>query len=103
MLFCYSCGNDDDETKDFLIGTWKHQFSTGYVYYTFNENGTGRYLEIDENEKHDDAFTYIHYPKECRIKLIEEGEVEYIYYEKVSDTQLLVYDFSDDVDVWIKQ
>ncbi len=48
MTFSVVACNDDElssesEIKDFLIGTWKYQFhDDGYVYYTFNKDGSGR-------------------------------------------------------------
>ena len=37
-----SCKDDDEEdsNKSKIVGTWKHTFSTGYVLWTFNSNGT---------------------------------------------------------------
>ena len=38
-----SCKDDDEDEKTggySIVGTWKHTFSTGYVLWTFNSNGT---------------------------------------------------------------
>ena len=104
-----ACSNDEPEPetgkKDFLVGTWKYQFyDDGFVYYTFNENGTGRVFEKDGGDiDQDDTFTYIHYPIEQRIKVFWYDDYENISYEKISNTRIIVYNFSDDVEIWEKQ
>ncbi len=106
-----ACSDDDDdeqkvESKDFLVGTWKYKFSDdGFVYYTFNEDGSGRVYENDGGHiDQDETFTYIHYSKEFRFKYIsEDGYIENVSYEKISDTRIIVYDFGDDVENWVKQ
>ncbi len=102
----FTACSDEDEPKDFLIGTWKYQFSDdGIVYYTFNADGSGRIFEKDGGYiDQDETFTYIHYPNECRFKcILEDGYTENISYEKISDTRIIIYDFSDGVENWVKQ
>lgn len=105
-----ACNNDEPESnsKDFLVGTWKYKFnSDGYVLYTFNKDGSGKSVENDEGEIDVATFSYIHYPQENLIKVFfdDEGdtEIEYVTYDKISDTRLIVYDFYDAVENWTKQ
>ncbi len=117
VLFCalicstfIACSDDekDPEEKDFLIGTWKYSWDKdgdeGYIYYIFNEDGTGRMFEFDNGQvEYDESFTYIHFPKESRVKYFIEGYSESVRYEKISDTRIVVFDLNDDVENWVKQ
>lgn len=119
VLFCIfisstfsACNNDDSapepksEDVDFLVGTWIYQFGEeDYCRYIFKEDGTGRAIEWDNNSiEGDDFFVYIHYPDEFRIKIIfSDDYIEDITYDKISNTRLIVYDFYDAVENWVKQ
>lgn len=108
-----ACSDDDNGPKgsdDFLVGTWKYQFDyAGYVYYTFNADGTGNITEYDDGQIDQQAkISYTHYPNESKIKVIifENGVIDEILtveYDKISDSRLIVYDFSDETELWEKQ
>lgn len=110
-----ACSSDDDEeptkgqtsgTNDFLVGKWKYQFSTGFVYYTFKADGTGSEVEYDEGYVDTDEFLYIHNPQECTIKFydIEDEDWDVVSYVKVSETKLITFeDDHDEPEEWIKQ
>ena len=53
-------GNEDGGTSN-ITGKWRYVFSTGYITYTFNADGTGSEVEIDyASENHADTFTYVY-------------------------------------------
>ena len=97
-----SCGGDDNKEDDILsiVGTWRYDFSSGYVLLTFNRDGTYTHREFDHGQWEDDkngkyvfvnnnlSFTY--YSK-ARGKDVSET------YEVISltTTQLLIKDFLD--------
>lgn len=74
-------GGNNTEVVESLVGQWKYTFSAGYQLVTFESNGKGTLLEI-ENEKVDymDAFTYT--------------------YDAKSNTLTLYYE-DDEPDVWV--
>ena len=53
MALCAaSCSDDDNDgggggTQGSIVGAWRYTFSTGYVEYVFNANGTGTEREYD--------------------------------------------------------
>ena len=59
-----SCKDDDEDEKTggySIVGTWKHTFSTGYVLWTFNSNGTCVWSEKDyASESYTDYETYVY-------------------------------------------
>ena len=98
--------NNENTEVPFYIGKWRYQFyEDGYVLYTFNTNGTGSYYEwdngsIDGNEK----FTYLWDEKTNRISFISEnGESIVVEYKKISNKSIIVYDFGDSEEIWIKE
>ena len=63
FVSCSSDDNDDDggnktEFVESLAGTWKKDFSTGYELITFKSNGKGTMKEFDEDEYHEESFSY---------------------------------------------
>lgn len=68
-----SCDKDDDDDKDnggpgteagvnlSIVGIWKYTFSSGYITYTFNANGTGSEIEVDHaSGNHASNFSYVY-------------------------------------------
>ena len=105
-LILTKISNNENTEVPFYIGKWRYQFyEDGYVLYTFNTNGTGSYYEwdngsIDGNEK----FTYLWDEKKNRISFISEnGESIVVEYERISNKSIIVYDFGDSEEIWIKE
>lgn len=74
-----SCSKDEKENVptqgSSIIGTWRHEFSSGYIMMFFSSNNTGYYQEYDEEDgglrrKHN--FTYIYSESQQRLVLIED-------------------------------
>lgn len=101
-----SCDKDDDEGNgnsggtSALVGTWRHEFSSGYILVTFKSDGTGSWKEIDyDSESFMDKFDYEYDKKEEVLTLwYEDGDTEewYVSFES-SNTMYL------DDDKFIKQ
>ena len=73
-----SCKDDDDEdsNKSKIVGTWKHTFSTGYVLWTFNSNGTCVWSEKDyASVSYTDYGTYTYQDGVLVVYMGDEGEV----------------------------
>ena len=73
-----SCKDDDDEdsNKSKIVGTWKHTFSTGYVLWTFNSNGTCVWSEKDyASVSYTDYGTYTYKDGVLVVYMGDEGEV----------------------------
>ena len=97
-----SCGGDDNKEDDILsiVGTWRYDFSSGYVLLTFNRDGTYTHREFDHGQWEDDkngkyvfvnnnlSFTY--YSKSRGKDVSETYEVI-----SLTTTQLLIKDFLD--------
>ena len=72
-----SCKDDDDEdsNKSKIVGTWKHTFSTGYVLWTFNSNGTCVWSEKDyASVSYTDYGTYTYKDGVLVVYMGDEGE-----------------------------
>ncbi|MDC2612484.1 MULTISPECIES: DUF5640 domain-containing protein [Bacteroides] len=99
-----ACGDDDDDEKASIVGTWKAESSDdGYVeYFTFNSDGTGKSWEVSSNGTQGEAegFTY----KVSGNKLTftwEDGE-DYTSTFSLSGNRLTIKDNEDSV-TFIKQ
>ena len=65
-----SCKDDDDDDNDgggggaaagSIVGTWRQDFSSGYVLITFDKDGTGREQEYDTEDgglAYSDSFSW---------------------------------------------
>lgn len=110
-----ACSDDNNEeqstgSKDFLVGTWKYSFGDddydGYVIWTFKNDGTGKVIEYDNGTlETNDTFSYFHDSKNCKITIVydEDDSHEVANYSKISDTELIIYDFWDSIENWVKQ
>lgn len=85
VLSSSSCHNDDDDMKEnevSLVGTWRHDFRSGYVLLIFRSDGTGRIEEYDfaEGDKiHSSEISYYYDENKERYVLIFK-ELENTYY-----------------------
>jgi|GEM_PF-2793712 len=102
-------GNDHDEPQDpsqALFGSWRHDFSTGYVLMHFNSDGTGWEWEVENNIIDEDFFEYFYYPENSTITFIDDdGDIET---KKVivltSDRLVLEYtDIDVETEIWIRE
>ena len=80
-----SCGDDDNDDKKkeevSLVGTWRHDFSSGYILLIFKSNGTGLMEEYDSASggiEYSEEISY-YYDKEKERYMIIEKDGEYTY------------------------
>lgn len=87
MTACFvnvSCGGDDKEETSTpstsIVGTWRHNFSSGYILMYFSSNNTGYHQEYDEDDgklrrKHNFNYNYDESQKHLVLKE-EDGDIE---------------------------
>ena len=95
-----SCKDDDDEdsNKSKIVGTWKHTFSTGYVLWTFNSNGTCVWSEKDyASESYTDYGTYVY---ENGVLVCFDGDESEVWNLTWVDKNHFIDDDGDD---WYRQ
>ena len=99
-LGCSNSKSSDDETEQTnskkqsvsIVGTWKYNFSSGYVLLTFDKNNQGRYQEWDHNEwQSDESFSY-NYSNNMLQWSLEDGDIEII---SLSNGKLILKDWPD--------
>lgn len=77
-----SCSKDGDDKKEdtpSIVGTWRHDFSTGYILLVLRSNGTGLLEEYDSGEiDYSDEISY-YYDKEQERYMIVESESNKTY------------------------
>lgn len=79
-----SCGSDEDDKKEnevSLIGTWRHDFSSGYILLIIKSNGTGLMEEYDSASggiEYTETISY-YYDKDKERYMIVERDGEYTY------------------------
>lgn len=79
-----SCGDDEDDKKEnevSLIGTWRHDFSSGYILLIIKSNGTGLMEEYDSASggiEYTETISY-YYDKDKERYMIVERDGEYTY------------------------
>lgn len=82
------------DTPTTIVGKWRNDFSTGYTIYSFLANGTGNFVEYDDDEPYQDEFTH-YYDNNQKRHIIIEKDGEYIYYHyvlEVNSTNLIILD-----------
>ncbi len=78
----------EDGTVPGIVGSWKHTFSSGYVIYTFNADGTGSEIEVDYADgNHASNFSYVYNG--------EEGVVVILYDDGYEETLEVLFVSSD--------
>lgn len=95
-----SCKDDDDDDgkKGKIEGTWKCTFSTGYVLWTFNSNGTYVWSEKDyASESYTDYGTYVY---DNGVLVCFEGDEEEVWELTWVDKNHFIDDDGDD---WYRQ
>ena len=102
-----SCSKDDDVKKTgevSLVGTWRYDFSTGYVLFTFSQDGTVRCQEYDHGEWEEDKIYHYTFSNGILRITYEDGrERETIEVISLSDTKLVLEDYDGGVNTFIKQ
>lgn len=79
-----SCGDDDDDKNEegiSIVGTWRHDFSSGYILLILKSNGKGLLEEYDSASggiEYSEEITY-YYDKEKERYMIIEKDGEYTY------------------------
>lgn len=77
-----SCSKDGDDKKEdtpSIIGTWRHDFSTGYILLVLRSNGTGLLEEYDSGEIDYSYEISYYYDKEQERYMIVESESNKTY------------------------
>lgn len=94
-----SCGGNDDKKnepeKAAIIGTWRHDFSSGYILLVFKKDGTGYIEEYDHNSiQYSDPITYYYDDLKERYMIVEaDGDHTYTYpVQYYNETTLVLVD-----------
>lgn len=77
-----SCSKDGDDKKEdtpSIVGTWRHDFSTGYILLVLRSNGTGLLEEYDSGEIDYSYEISYYYDKEQERYMIVESESNKTY------------------------
>ena len=79
-----SCSKDGDDKKEdtpSIVGTWRHDFSTGYILLVLRSNGSGLLEEYDSGEiDYSDEISYYYYKEQERYMIVEsESNKTYTY------------------------
>lgn len=77
-----SCSKDGDDKKEdtpSIVGTWRHDFSTGYILLVLRSNGTGLLEEYDSGEIDYSHEISYYYDKEQERYMIVESESKETY------------------------
>lgn len=112
-----ACSNDDDENNNgggstgnsMLVGTWRHDFSTGYQLITFKSNGTGVMQEYDAADGgwyDPDSFNYSHnLTKNTVFLYFEDGERVTYQITQLTNSSMSWYnvDWPSDAASWYRQ
>ena len=105
-----ACSNDDDNGGDdnnLLVGTWRYDFSTGYILLTFNSNGTGvsREYDTDDGGWHEpDNFNYSYNPYTNMLFIIGNEGKETLQITQLTNSILSWYyaDYPEDFVTWYR-
>ena len=74
--------SDEEAVSGGIVGTWRYEFSTGYITMTFNANGTGREREVDYADgNHSSNFFYFYDEEEGTIYIEYDDEEEGDFYD----------------------
>lgn len=109
-LFAFnSCTKDDGSNTDTsdevtIIGSWKYNFSSGYVTLTFDNDGYMRYYEYDHDAVQSDKYYQYIYNNNTLTLKREEHSDKNIAVETLSKEKLVLRDWPDGgLCVFVKQ
>ena len=79
-----SCSKDGDKEKEdttSIVGTWRHDFSTGYILLVLRSNGSGLLEESDSGEiDYSHEISYYYDKEQGRYMIVENnGSKTYTY------------------------
>lgn len=99
-----ACGDDDDDEKASIVGTWKAESSDdGYVeYFTFNSDGTGKSWEVSSNGTQGEAEGFTYKVSSNKLTFTWEDGEDYTSTFSLSGNRLTIKDNEDSV-TFIKQ
>ncbi len=97
---CLTAYGDDDNKKNepeevSIVGTWRHDFNTGYILLVFQERGTGYIEEYDHGGiQYSNPITYYYDNVKGRYMIVEpDGEYTYAYpVQYFNETTLVLVD-----------
>ena len=107
LSFICACGDDEEEPVQEpekeeslgIIGTWRHEFSTGFSYIYFDKAGYGwdhEYDEADGGWYDKELFTYVYDATNRVIVIKYEDETVKATVAALSETKLVLEDFGGD-------
>lgn len=111
VLSSSSCHNDDDDMKEkevSLVGTWRHDFSSGYILLIFRSDGTGHMEEYDAEEEmyhyHSSEISYYYDENKERYVLIlkEAGNTYYCPILYFNETTLAFINPDDETETYTR-
>lgn len=104
-FICACSGNDEEPVREpekeeslGIIGTWRHEFSTGFSYIYFDKAGYGwenEYDEADGGWYGRELFTYVYDATNKVIVIKYEDEAVKATIAALSETKLVLEDFGD--------
>lgn len=99
-----ACGDDDDDEKASIVGTWKAESSDdGYVaYFTFNSDGTGKSWEVSSSGTQSEAEAFTYKVSDNKLTFTWEDGEDYTSTFSLSGNRLTIKDNEDSV-TFIKQ
>lgn len=100
-----ACGDDDDDEKASIVGTWKAETANGggYVeYFTFNSDGTGKSWEVSSNGTQGEAEGFTYKVSSNKLTFTWEDGEDYTSTFSLSGNRLTIKDNEDSV-TFIKQ
>ena len=109
---CSSDSNDDEnngnaEEEYSIVGTWRHDFSSGYCEITFKKDGTGYGEENDEGngyapEHFSYTFEYTYRNDKVTIIYDDDDEIETGQIIWVNKNKFIA-DIADENSTWVRQ
>ena len=109
-----SCKDDDDDdnggggggaTASSIVGTWRQDFSSGYILITFDRDGTGREQEYDTEDgglAYSDSFSWAQDDKTIILRY-EDGYTDTYTVVSVSSTTLKMTDSDGYTETYVRQ
>ena len=101
---------DDSSANSAIVGTWRHDFSVGFLIRTFRKDGTGIVQEYEEYDsehggiEYTESFTYYYDKTAEQYKIVEQdGKYTYTYTVMyVNQTEMVIVDPDGNAETYYK-